>query len=156
QTPPAYSACKVDGRRAYAIARKGDDPGLKPKVLVIDEITLEKYSPESITVRVVCSKGTYIRALARDIGAALGSGGYLTALRRERVGESDIADCMTVDEAEHFIRTAPMEILSEEGATVQVPQLPPRPVTESTLSRADILPWNLRPGNGPEAAFRGE
>lgn len=156
QTPPAYSACKVDGRRAYAIARKGDDPGLKPKVLVIDEITLEKYSPESITVRVVCSKGTYIRALARDIGAALGSGGYLTALRRERVGDSDIADCMTVDEAEHYIRTAPMEILSEEGVPVQVPQLPPRPVTESTLSRADILPWNLRPGNGPEAAPRAK
>ena len=125
-------------------------------MLVIDEITLEKYSPESITVRVVCSKGTYIRALARDIGATLGSGGYLTALRRERVGDSDIADCMTVDEAEHYIRTAPMEILSEEGVPVQVPQLPPRPVTESTLSRADILPWNLRPGNGPEAAPRAE
>lgn len=147
QIPPAYSACKVDGKRAYAIARKGDDPGLKPKVLVIDSIFLEKFSSESITVNVVCSKGTYIRALARDIGEALGSGGHLTGLRRERVGEADIADCLTVDEAEQMIRTAPMEFKDDDGVLRELPPLPPRPVTESTLSRADILPWHLRPEN---------
>lgn len=145
QIPPSYSACKVDGKRAYSIARKGEDPGLKPKVLVIDEIKLEKFAPESITVRVVCSKGTYIRALARDIGEALGSGGHLTGLRREQVGEAAITDCLTVDEAEHLIRTAPMVITGDDGSPVEVAPLPPRPVRESTLSRADILPWNLRP-----------
>ena len=71
QVPPAYSACKVDGKRAYALARKGKDVELKPKILVIDSIELLSFAPDSIEVRVVCGKGTYIRALARDIGQAL-------------------------------------------------------------------------------------
>ena len=99
QVPPAFSACKVDGKRAYKMARKGHEVELKPKILVIDEIELLEYAPESITIRVVCSKGTYIRALARDIGQALDSGGHLTALRRTRVGEIGVERCMQVDEA---------------------------------------------------------
>lgn len=74
QVPPAFSACKVDGHRAYKMARKGKTVELKAKLLVIDEIELLQYAQDKITVRVVCSKGTYIRALARDIGEALGSG----------------------------------------------------------------------------------
>lgn len=97
QVPPAFSACKVDGKRAYKMARKGHEVELKPKTLVIDEIELLEFSPESITIRVVCSKGTYIRALARDIGEALSSGGHLTALRRTRVGAVGIDRCMDVD-----------------------------------------------------------
>ena len=77
QIPPSFSACEVDGKRAYELARKGKEVDLKPKILVIDEIELIDFSPESITIRVVCSKGTYIRALARDIGRALDSGGHL-------------------------------------------------------------------------------
>ena len=91
QIPPAFSACKVDGKRAYELARKGREVDLKPKVLVIDSIELLSFARDSISIRVVCSKGTYIRALARDIGAALGSGGHLTALRRTRVGDARIA-----------------------------------------------------------------
>lgn len=105
QIPPAFSACKVDGKRAYEMARKGKDVELKPKVLVIDELELLEFAPESITVRVVCSKGTYIRALARDIGQALGSGGHLTALRRTRVGEALIDDCLTIDQTAELLRT---------------------------------------------------
>ena len=86
QVPPSYSACKVDGHRAYKMARRGEEVDLKPKILVIDEMELLEFSPEEIVIRVVCSKGTYIRALARDIGAALNSGGHLRALRRTRVG----------------------------------------------------------------------
>lgn len=112
QVPPAYSACKVDGKRAYDLARKGRDVELKAKTLVIDSIELLEYSPERIVIRTVCSKGTYIRALARDIGAALGSGAHLTALRRTRVGDTTIADCMTVDEAAAMIREA--EIVEAE------------------------------------------
>lgn len=109
QVPPAFSACKVDGKRAYHIARKGKAVELKPKVLVIDEIELLKYSQEEITIRVVCSKGTYIRALARDIGEALGSGGHLTALRRTRVGDATIDRCLQLDEAVEMLRNVELE-----------------------------------------------
>ena len=94
--PPAFSACKVDGHRAYKMARKGKTVELKAKELVIDEIELLAFEPQKITVRVVCSKGTYIRALARDIGVALGSGAHLTALRRTRVGSVRVEDCLSV------------------------------------------------------------
>ena len=86
QVPPAYSACKIEGVRAYDLARRGEEVDLKPKILVIDEIELLDYTQTELKVRVVCSKGTYIRALARDIGQALGSGAHLTDLRRTRVG----------------------------------------------------------------------
>ena len=100
QVPPEYSACKVDGKRAYDLMRKGEGVQLKPKVLQIDEIELEEYDAEAmrITIRVVCGKGTYIRALARDIGQALQSGAYLTALRRTRVGEVRVEDCLSLDD----------------------------------------------------------
>lgn len=114
QIPPAFSACKVDGKRAYKLARKGHDVELKPKILVIDSIELLSFAPTEIQIRVVCSKGTYIRALARDIGRALGSGGHLTALRRTRIGQIGIDNCMTVDEAAELIRTTEIETYDEE------------------------------------------
>lgn len=106
QVPPAFSACKIEGVRAYEMARQGEEPQLKAKLLVIDEIELLEYAPEEITLRIVCSKGTYIRALARDIGAALGSGGHLSALRRTRVGNVSVENCLTVDQAVEKIRNA--------------------------------------------------
>lgn len=106
QIPPAYSACKIDGHRAYDLARKGREVQLKAKTLVIDEIELLSFSPEEITIRTLCSKGTYIRALARDIGQALDSGAHLTALRRTRVGDITIDDCLSVDHAATLIREA--------------------------------------------------
>ncbi|MDE7024308.1 MAG: tRNA pseudouridine(55) synthase TruB [Paramuribaculum sp.] len=108
QVPPAFSACKVDGRRAYKIARTGAEVELKAKILTIDEIELLEFAPESITVRVVCSKGTYIRALARDIGEALGSGGHLSALRRTRVGEVSVDQCLSVDRTIEILREVPI------------------------------------------------
>ena len=98
QIPPSFSACKVGGVRAYDMARKGREVELKPKTLVIDEIELQDCSLPDITIRVVCSKGTYIRALARDIGEALGSGAHLTALRRTRVGDITSNDCIALDD----------------------------------------------------------
>ena len=80
QVPPTFSACKVDGKRAYKMARGGQEVELKPKTLVIDEIELTECNLPDITIRVVCSKGTYIRALARDIGQALESKKYLRNL----------------------------------------------------------------------------
>ena len=101
QVPPSFSACKVDGKPAYKLARKGQDVEIRPKTLVIDEIeVLQCGLPEQPTlqIRVVCSKGTYIRALARDIGEALGSGAHLTALRRTRVGDVTIDKCLTLEQ----------------------------------------------------------
>lgn len=97
QIPPAFSACKVDGKRAYELARGGQEVELKPKTLVIDEIELLDYSVPDIKIRVVCSKGTYIRALARDIGIALKSGAHLIALCRTRVGEVTLKDCLEIE-----------------------------------------------------------
>ncbi|MBQ8098904.1 MAG: tRNA pseudouridine(55) synthase TruB [Bacteroidaceae bacterium] len=98
QVPPEYSACKVGGEHAYKLIRKGKAVELKPKTLVIDEIELLHFDMPEIQIRVVCSKGTYIRALARDIGEALHSGAYLTGLKRTRVGEVRIEDCHTLEE----------------------------------------------------------
>lgn len=100
QVPPAYSACKIGGDRAYKLMRKGRDVELKPKTLRIDEIELTGFDREhmQMNIRVVCGKGTYIRALARDIGRALGSGAFLTALCRTRLGDVRIEDCVTLDD----------------------------------------------------------
>ena len=100
QTPPMYSAVWVNGKRAYELARHGQEVELKPKLLAIDAIEVLSFDAEKmqLTIRVVCSKGTYIRALARDIGERLGSGAYLTALRRTRVGEINVKDCLTIDD----------------------------------------------------------
>lgn len=100
QVPPAFSACKIDGKPAYKLARKGREVEIRAKTLVIDEIELlECGLPQepTLVIRVVCSKGTYIRALARDIGEALGSGAHLTALRRTRIGDIGVNQCMSVD-----------------------------------------------------------
>lgn len=108
QVPPAFSACKIEGKRAYKMARKGQDVVLSPKLIRIDEIELTGCRlPDEVDIRVVCGKGTYIRALARDIGLALGSGAHLTALRRTRVGDYRVEDCMTLDEATKWIESLP-------------------------------------------------
>lgn len=149
QIPPAYSAVKVDGKRAYDLARREKDVELKPKILVIDEIELLDYRPTpegspivlpakeeslprtgmrrkafltspaapddsadypSITLRIVCSKGTYIRALARDIGQALGSGAHLTALRRTRIGNVHIDDCLSMLDFPQWLESQEVEV----------------------------------------------
>jgi tRNA pseudouridine55 synthase len=102
QVPPVYSAVKINGKRAYEYARKGqqDTIEIKPKLLVIDEIELLHFDAETmqLTIRVVCSKGTYIRALARDIGERLHSGAHLIALRRTRVGDYTLDKCITIEQ----------------------------------------------------------
>ncbi len=114
QVPPAFSACKVDGRRAYDMARKGHAVDLKPKELVIDEIELLSCELPEIKIRVVCSKGTYIRALARDIGEALGSGAHLVGLIRTRVGDVTLADCLSVEQVADMIDHIDVEPVLEE------------------------------------------
>ncbi|WP_349845620.1 tRNA pseudouridine(55) synthase TruB [Bacteroides cellulosilyticus] len=112
QVPPAFSACMVNGKRAYDLARKGEEVELKPKLLVIDEIELLECNLPEIKIRVVCSKGTYIRALARDIGEALNSGAHLTALERTRVGDVWLEDCLDPMDFKEWIDA--QEIETEE------------------------------------------
>ena len=113
QVPPAYSACMIDGHRAYELARKGKDVPLKAKTLVIDEIELLECELPYIKIRVVCSKGTYIRALARDIGEALNSGAYLTLLRRTRVGDVKVEDCLQLEDFEEWLNNQEIEMPEE-------------------------------------------
>lgn len=105
QVPPMFSAVKVDGRRAYELARKGEEVELKPKLLVIDEIEVLSFDQTTmqLVIRVVCSKGTYIRALARDIGQKLNSGAHLIALRRTRVGDYRVEECMNFEQFEQLV-----------------------------------------------------
>jgi tRNA pseudouridine55 synthase len=106
QVPPMFSAVKVDGKRAYNLARKGMEAELKPKLLVIDEIELLSFDEQQmqLTLRIVCSKGTYIRALARDIGSRLNSGAHLIALRRTKVGNCRVEDSMTIEQFEQMLK----------------------------------------------------
>ena len=115
QVPPVFSACKVEGKRAYDLARKGKEVELRAKPLRIDEIELTdcRLENQEITLRIVCSKGTYIRALARDIGQALGSGAHLTALRRTRVGDCSVEKCFTIETFEKWL--AEQEIETSEN-----------------------------------------
>lgn len=99
QVPPVYSAVKIDGKRAYKYARKGAEVELKAKPLIIEQLDMLPSELPELKLRIVCSKGTYIRALTRDIGKALGSGAHLTALCRTRVGGIRLKDCLTVEEA---------------------------------------------------------
>lgn len=103
QIPPVFSACKIEGKRAYELARNGEDVPLKAKTLIIDEIELLECNLPVIKIRVVCSKGTYIRALARDIGVALHSGAHLIALERTRIGDVTLDKCMTPDDIDAFL-----------------------------------------------------
>jgi len=105
QIPPAFSACNIDGIRAYKLARRGKNVTLKAKQLMIDELELLDYQLPVLKIRIVCSKGTYIRALARDIGQALHSGAHLIALERTRVGDVTLDKCLHLDDIDAFLNS---------------------------------------------------
>lgn len=98
QIPPMYSAVKIGGKKLYELARKGQNVERKPRNIVIRELELQRFDGKTAQLRVVCSKGTYIRTLCHDIGAALGVGGCLLSLRRTRAGRFSLADCVTLEE----------------------------------------------------------
>ena len=114
QVPPQYSACKIGGDRAYDLKRKGQEVELKAKTVHIEHIEMTGYDAEKqlLSIRVECGKGTYIRSLARDIGRALDSGAYLTALCRTRLGNIRIEDCITIDDFPRWLEN--VEITNDE------------------------------------------
>ncbi|TVQ51069.1 MAG: tRNA pseudouridine(55) synthase TruB [Phycisphaerales bacterium] len=106
QTPPAYSAVKVEGQRAYKLARRGDEVMVKPRVVTIHAINLLKYDWPELTIEVHCAKGVYIRALARDLGRALGTGGTCLSIRRTAVGPFTLEMAKSIDELPEVIGAA--------------------------------------------------
>ncbi len=111
QVPPVFSACKIGGDRACDLVRKGRDVSLSAKHIHIERIEVERFELPDVTIRVTCGKGTYIRALARDIGEALGCGAYLTSLRRTRVGDVRVEQCLQLDEFPEWLNN--IEITKE-------------------------------------------
>ncbi len=117
QIPPIFSAKRVDGKRAYDLARKGKEAQLAPVPITIQEFEVQGIKDQYVSARIRCSKGTYIRSIARDFGEALGSGAYLTALCRTHSGEFDLQEASTVEELEEFIKAiAPLYSTPGVGA----------------------------------------
>ena len=98
QVPPIHSAVKVDGKRAYKLARAGQEAKLKARKVTISEFEITKIELPEVSFRIVCSKGTYIRSLAHDLGQELGVGGYLSELCRTRIGNFSLHDALTLDQ----------------------------------------------------------
>jgi len=152
QVPPAVSAIKVGGRRAYQLARAGQAPALAPRAVTVHEFTVSDPRPAGglldVTAAVRCSSGTYVRALARDLGESLGVGGHLTMLRRTRVGPYDLGQARGLDELAAGLRVIP---LAEAAAAA----FPVRPLTgaeaDSLSHGASLSPAGAGPG--PVAAL---
>ncbi len=98
QVPPIHSAIKVDGKRAYALARKGKEPELKPREVTVSVFEITGIQLPTVSFRIICSKGTYIRSLARDFGEELGVGAYLSKLCRTRIGQFHLKDALTIED----------------------------------------------------------
>lgn len=111
QIPPLFSAKKIDGKKAYEFARKGVDLDLKPNVITIHEYEITRLELPEIDFRVKCSKGTYIRSLAHDLGQKLNVGGYLKSLRRTAIGDHKVADASSIEE---WIETIKNNLSPEE------------------------------------------
>jgi len=128
QTPPLFSAVKVDGQRAYELARKGEEAVIKSKVVDIKTFEITRIVLPDIDFRVVCSKGTYIRSLARDLGVALGVGAHLTRLVRTRIGEYRLADAWTVAEVQALRPPRPDQ--SDRPTAAPGTEAPTQPASE--------------------------
>ena len=123
QVPPVFSAKKVAGERAYALAREGAPPELPPARVRIDELRVTRFEPPELELEIACSSGTYIRAIARDIGEALGVGAHLTQLRRTSVGPHTIDRALTLDAIESDPKTAIAALIPPLAALGDMPRV---------------------------------
>lgn len=114
QIPPAHSAIKVDGKRVYELARKGIEVKLEPRTITIHEFTITQIEGAIVHFKVVCSTGTYIRSLAHDFGQALGTGAYLSSLRRTKIGDFSVDDAYTMESVSEYIAN---ELASSDSAS---------------------------------------
>jgi tRNA pseudouridine55 synthase len=154
QVPPAFSAIKVEGRRAYDLARRGAAPELRPRPVSIHRLDVVGFAPPSLTLIVACSKGTYIRSLARDIGEALGCGAYLKRLVRLWVGSFRLDRAVSLDE----IRTAAQDGLVDgivRGAEDALAGLPALVVSaEQLVDLGHGRPWRATVDDAPSGPAR--
>jgi tRNA pseudouridine55 synthase len=148
QVPTAVSAIKIDGKRAYARVRDGEQVELKARPVTIHEMVVHEVALPEVRISVRCSSGTYIRAIARDVGAALGVGGHLTALRRTAVGSFDLSVARTLDHLADGFSVVP--IADAARATFASVDLDEELAAHVRFGRA--LDLEL-PGNGPHAVF---
>lgn len=113
QVPPIFSAIKIEGKRAYEHARKGEHRELKPRTVFIRNINISDFSQTQLKLTITCGKGTYIRSLARDIGIALGSGAHLTALERTRIGDYHLDNSLSLVEFEEYLQRESASLVNE-------------------------------------------
>jgi tRNA pseudouridine55 synthase len=137
QVPPAYSAAKVDGRRAYAMARRGESVTLQPRRVHISAIAILDYAYPRLSLMVQCGKGTYIRALARDLGERLGCGAYVETLRRTRVGPFSASEAIALDSDAATIMG---HILPTAAAVSELPRLTLKPEDVVAIRHGRAIP----------------
>lgn len=154
QLPPAFSAKKLSGRRAYSLARAGQEIELEPQRVIVSRVGLLDLSPPDLSVEVACSSGTYVRAIARDVGEALGVGGHLTELRRLRIGEFSVDEALRLDR-----HTRPQQLLghlrSPEEAVAGLERLELDEETADAIRHGRSANWGGDVPDGPAAAFVG-
>ncbi len=134
QIPPPYSAVKLQGKKAYELAREGKPVKLDPRSVTVYELTKLQYEPPELSVRVECSAGTYIRSLAHDLGQALSTGAHLSALRRLRAGPFGLEDAVRLEELQEAMRRGKWQTLMRP-ASEALPDLPIVTVEEAELER---------------------
>ena len=152
QFPPAYSAKKIAGRRAYDVARKGEAPALRAEAVTVHRLDLCDYSPPDVTIEVECSSGTYIRSIARDVGESLGTGGHLRSLRRQRIGRFDVAEAVALDD-ELLSERIVASIRPPEEAVAHLATANLDATAGSDLSHGRSVEWGQDSGREPVAVI---
>ncbi len=155
QLPPRFSALKVGGKRAYDLARRGDDVALKPRAVRIDRVECREYLWPDLVIEVDCGAGTYIRSIARDVGAALGCGGYVTSLRRTRIGAFTEQESMSVEDVSMDV--IPSRLRPMTDAVAELPRICVDAEGMSRIARGQAVGVggvSLTPGG--EVAILGE
>ena len=148
QVPPMYSALKQGGRRLYALARAGVEVPRPPRPITIHALELLAFAPPRLRLRVACSKGTYVRALARDLGAELGCGAYLAALRRTRSGRFDLSAALALDALDPAAAAA--RLIDPADALDHLPAVAVPAARVAAVGNGQPLPWSdLAPGQPP-------
>lgn len=168
QKPPQFSAIKIDGQRAYDLAREGEEVDLQEREVYIETLELTAFRPESADFLMSCGKGTYVRSLARDLGQGLGTYGFITALRREKVGPFSLKTAISLDKLENLVNSAPLNkavLLPLETALDDIPALAVREDEAARLRNGQVLAFISRPdferlskaglegGNQPQTAL---